>query len=61
MPRRRQEHGPRRVLTSSGRHCSDAGKASAGQSGGQEDLGLPLQLFSGGEGDRRPLRENGSA
>ena len=43
MPRGRQERGLRRVWTSNGRHFSDAGRASAGQSAGQEDLGLPLQ------------------
>ena len=44
VPRGRQERGLRRLRTSNGRHCSDAGRASAGQSGGQEDLGLPLQF-----------------
>ena len=43
MPRGRQERGLRRVWTSNGLHFSDARQASAGQSGGQEDLGLPLQ------------------
>ena len=43
MPRGRQERGLRRVWTSNGRHFSDARRASPGQSGGQEDLGLPLQ------------------
>ena len=43
MPRGRQERGLRRVQTGKGRHFSDARRASAGQSVGQEDLGLPLQ------------------
>ena len=38
------ERGLRWVRTSNGRHCLDARRASAGQSGRQEDLGLPLQF-----------------
>ena len=44
MPRGRQERGLRRVGTSDGRHFSDARRASAGQSGRPEDLGLPLRF-----------------
>ena len=41
-----QECGLRQVWMSNGHHFSDTRHASAGQSGGQEDLGLPIQNVS---------------
>ena len=42
--RGRQECGLRQVWTSNAHHFSDTRHVSAGQSGGQDDLGLPLQF-----------------
>ena len=57
MPRGRQERG----LRGYGRAMDVTFQTLDGRlPDSQEDLGLPLQFncSSGGEGDRRPLREN---